>query len=516
MAERCISRRGALTCAAASLAAVGVGAAPAGAHGEGLPDEPYVAWPGYASTAPGSVLPGCVPVAAPTAGEVAWRSSEPARGGLALLQVGGATRAYALEEGSLVALDMASGEAVARASLPVPAPPRARMAVLDSALAVPLSDGTVALYSEDLEPLCASAPAGDGAAWGSASLATDGTVLYASFCDGARARVASCSGYDAGVLWTRDLEVPGGCAGLELIALEDGVLVCDGGPVVRALSSHDGSDAASFDAGAPVGCRVAALYGGAARSGRMPRFAEGALVATAEGRISLVSAAGLAELSRVDLARPLADRAPVAAARGGVWTEDGTFVAVDALCDGEAASLALGGEVPAAVPVTAGVACCRGASPRDAAATVYAFVSGGLQAIERDADGGLACGVVCEGDAGAGADVPCPAPLVDRDGSVVVPSASGVVALRPDASRAVPTDVGGHEGLDTVGHALAGVQLPNGAGLGAGVLVFGVTFAAYALIRNRGGARDRDEGLEEWRAEHGRGRDGGDGGSRGR
>ena len=50
--------------------------------------------------------------------------------------------------------------------------------------------------------------------------------------------------------------------------------------------------------------------------------------------------------------------------------------------------------------------------------------------------------------------------------------------------------------------SLAGITLPNGAGLGVGVLVFVVGFAAYAYIRNRGGRSAQDEGLNEWRSQH--------------
>lgn len=106
------------------------------------------------------------------------------------------------------------------------------------------------------------------------------------------------------------------------------------------------------------------------------------------------------------------------------------------------------------------------------------------------------------------------APVVARDGSVYFcladsdengnPSAGSahLIAVSPDSSRAVSTPVGGSEGLDTLASSLAGITLPNGAGLGVGVLVFVVGFAAYAYIRNRGGRRAQDEGLDEWRSQH--------------
>lgn len=106
------------------------------------------------------------------------------------------------------------------------------------------------------------------------------------------------------------------------------------------------------------------------------------------------------------------------------------------------------------------------------------------------------------------------APVVARDGAVYFcladsdengnPSAgtARLIVVSPDSSRAVSTPVGGSEGLDTLASSLAGITLPNGAGLGVGVLVFAVGFAAYAYIRNRGGRRAQDEGLDEWRSQH--------------
>ena len=106
------------------------------------------------------------------------------------------------------------------------------------------------------------------------------------------------------------------------------------------------------------------------------------------------------------------------------------------------------------------------------------------------------------------------APVVARDGAVYFcladsdengnPSAgtARLIVVSPDSSRAVSTPVGGSEGLDTLASSLAGITLPNGAGLGVGVLVFAVGFAAYVYIRNRGGRRAQDEGLDEWRSQH--------------
>ena len=505
--QRCISRRGALA-GTALLAAAAIAGFPATAAAEGPPDEPYTAWPGYASTAPVSVVPGCVPVSAPLSGGVAWRVAAAADGSLALRQVGSSARLYALAAGSIVAIDMTTGERIARAELPAPAPSRSAMLFIDSALAVPCADGSVALYTEDLERIAVSPSTLGGAAGDSVAVATDGAVLYAAFLCAGRVRVAGFSAYDVQELWSVDFGEALGDASPSLVALPRGVLVADGGAVVRLLSADDGSELSSFDAGRAVGARVAPVYGdrddGAEEPA--PRFADAVLVGTEAGRVSLLRDHGA-----------LADCAPVAASRGGAWAADGAFVALDVRLSGDSACLDMVGEVPAAGPVPSwGLGVCRGLDASTAEATVYAAAEDGLRAVERSADGGLSVRTVCDaatigGAPTSGATI---APLVDRDGTLVLVGASGdIVALKADASRAVATDVGGHEGLDTVGRSLAGVALPNGAGIGAGALVLGATFVAYAFIRNRGGARDRDEGLDAWRTQHGggSGADGSDG-----
>lgn len=517
--QRCISRRGALA-GTALLAAAAIAGFPATAAAEGLPDEPYAAWSGYASTAPVSVVPGCVPVSAPLSGGVAWRVAAAADGPLALRQVGSSARLYALAAGSIVAVDMVTGERLAQAELPAPTPSRSAMLFIDSALAVPCADGSVALYTEDLERIAVSPSTLGGAAGDGAAVATDGAVLYAAFPCAGRVRVAGFSAYDAQELWSVDCGEALDEASPTLVALSRGVLVADGGAIVRLLSADDGSELSSFDAGCAVGARVAPVYGGHDDGAEepAPRFADAVLVGTEAGRVSLLRDRGaLAEDARVDVGRALADRAPVAASRGGAWAADGAFIALDMRLSGDSACLDMVGEVPAAGPVpSCGVAVCRGLDASTAEVTVYAAAEDGLRAVERSADGGLSVRTVCDaatigGAPTSGATI---APLVDRDGTLVLVGASGdIVALEADASRAVAMDVGGHEGLDTVGRSLAGVVLPNGAGIGAGALVLGATFAAYAFIRNRGGARDRDEGLDAWRAQHGGG-DGAEGSDR--
>ena len=89
---------------------------------------------------------------------------------------------------------------------------------------------------------------------------------------------------------------------------------------------------------------------------------------------------------------------------------------------------------------------------------------------------------------------------VNRDGSVFAVSRGELTVFAADASRTVNTPVGGSNSLDTLGASLAGVTLPNGAGLGVGALIFVAAFGAYAVIRNKGGRRLSDEGLDVWRS----------------
>ncbi len=108
--------------------------------------------------------------------------------------------------------------------------------------------------------------------------------------------------------------------------------------------------------------------------------------------------------------------------------------------------------------------------------------------------------------------------IVNRDGSLLAVLNGQVTMFAADENQAQATPVGGSNGLDTLATTAAGLSLPNGVGLGAGVLIFALGFGAYAWIRNGGGRRAHDEGLDEWRSRGGnRGSNGnrGSSGSRG-
>lgn len=85
-------------------------------------------------------------------------------------------------------------------------------------------------------------------------------------------------------------------------------------------------------------------------------------------------------------------------------------------------------------------------------------------------------------------------PVVNRDGAVVLQVGEAIVAIAADSARAVDTVVGGSVGLDTIAGVLTGITLPNGAGLGVGVVIFALAYGAYRSIRTRGIRRaPRDE-----------------------
>ncbi|OUP10370.1 hypothetical protein [Collinsella sp. An2] len=174
---------------------------------------------------------------------------------------------------------------------------------------------------------------------------------------------------------------------------------------------------------------------------------------------------------------------------------------------------------PAAPQVTASVAapCATGGlfagvygeNGREATIELqYVGSDGGLYIATFAADQGLAAATVerradlaPQAAAGEGASeassVASPAPVANRDGSMFCAAGGAIVALSPDAHRAVATPVGGSEGLDTV--MGSGLMLPNGAGLGVGVLVLAAGFGAYYAIRNRGNRAKIDEGVVAWR-----------------
>ena len=499
---------------------------------------PYTAWAGYASTARHSVAAGAVPVKAPASPEVAWTSGLDApAGALVLRQSGQSTFLYALAGGSIERYDAATGDPLGSVALPARPCAGAQPVFAESTLVVALEDGRVAVFDEALAPAwtseAPSLPAG-ASSWGAGGpVASMGGAVHVALAaldaSGAACgvEVLSLAGIDGSLFWRASLPAGAASPAPRLMAAGGALLLHDGGPTIRLIDIESGGVLDELEFVGAVEGRVAELpaYG-----------ADGPawVVGDASGTVSVVVAAGgslevIAEspLAAVDGVPWRLLPLPPAVARGHAffWARADGADAVGAACLDVAlaeigaieAGSPVGGE--ALLPAEAPLAVVRGVGAREARVTLYALAeSGALAAIELPAGepgGGEGAAEVLWSPSGAR---PSAAPLVDRDGALFVATAPGngsagglITAFAPDGSRAVGTPVGGSEGFDTLGSRLSGLTLPNGAGLGAGALFLAATFGAYALIRNRGGRGRRDEGVDAWRAEHGRGGDDEDG-----
>ena len=504
------------------------GAAAPAAAAEGAGTQPYTAWQGYATTAQEGSVPGAVPVAAPASGEELWRTGGEAAGALAVRQIGSSSVVYALEAASVVRLDASTGEQTANAELHGKAPASSQVVFADSALAVPLASGRVALYDEDLNQIRVSKAPGspEGGAYDAAALATSGNTVFAAWYDApatagapARVTVAAYSTFDDGIVWETSYESPDATAELSLFYTDSALVLADGSAALRQYDWGSGELVGGFDAPAPIGSRVARVPGD-------PSGPECFLVGSEDGSLTLVevSAAGSRASASTKLDAAPADAAPAMACVQGsvtafVYARDSTLRSVsitvpDASGDDAHANVGQAGSCAAAVPASrTPLAVFRGARLDETVCEVYSVAAdtGALQRTSFSATDLTSGSTERVGDREAfrpstasGASLAC-SPVADRDGSLTLVDGSGaVVRMAADQDAAAATDVGGSVGLDTLGATLTGVSLPNGAGLGAGVLVFAVAAGAYAYIRNRGGRSTRDQGLDEWREKEGR------------
>lgn len=523
------SLRAALRMRAYALAAVVLlmagFASPAVARGadvaESTFNDPYTAWAGYASTAAAGAPVGAVPVMASASDKVLWSADAGAPCAAVLRQRGQATYLYLLDKTSLIQYDATSGKVCKQVSLPAQSLGSCMFA--DSALMVPLADGRLAAYDEDLTSAWVSGegvPLGvEGATWSSCS-----TPVYAEGCvfvtfsyrgnGGLETRVASFSSVDGSLLWQEDLALPKGAL-LDGVATGEGalpaalysqgrLLVSGANSVAYLLEAASGKllDSAATASAGLASCASSASAG-AAEEG------EALAVAASDGTVCLVEAAdsSLRIENSVSLGCALSSCAPVCVddtvyvggSDGSVYrlTRDGTALSLRADAQIPVCSSAISELLPVAY------------GERASAMTlgVYAQAEdGSLFYIERANDSKASVQRIA-GKEGTG-DEPfdaASAPLshalsVNRDGSVFAVSRGELTVFASDESRTVNTPVGGSNSLDTLGASLAGVTLPNGAGLGVGALIFVAAFGAYAVIRNKGGRRLSDEGLDVWRS----------------
>lgn len=523
------SLRAALRMRAYALAAVVLlmagFASPAVARGadvaESTFNDPYTAWAGYASTAAAGAPVGAVPVMASASDKVLWSADAGAPCAAVLRQRGQATYLYLLDKTSLIQYDATSGKVCKQVSLPAQSLGSCMFA--DSALMVPLADGRLAAYDEDLTSAWVSGegvPLGvEGATWSSCS-----TPVYAEGCvfvtfsyrgnGGLETRVASFSSVDGSLLWQEDLALPKGAL-LDGVATGEGalpaalysqgrLLVSGANSVAYLLEAASGKllDSAATASAGLASCASSASAGAAGEG-------EALAVAASDGTVCLVEAAdsSLRIENSVSLGCALSSCAPVCVddtvyvggSDGSVYrlTRDGTALSLRADAQIPVCSSAISELLPVAYGEKASAMTLG----------VYAQAEdGSLFYIERANDSKASVQRIA-GKEGTG-DEPfdaASAPLshalsVNRDGSVFAVSRGELTVFASDESRTVNTPVGGSNSLDTLGASLAGVTLPNGAGLGVGALIFVAAFGAYAVIRNKGGRRLSDEGLDVWRS----------------
>lgn len=518
-----------LTLARPRPAAAGPGAGGAPAETSETSAEfngPYTAWQGYASTAGHGIVPGAVPVKAPASADIAWSAPIPGMtGGIALRQAGQATWIYACLAGELARIDAATGALEGTVALPAAPLPSTPPVFSESTVCVVLEDGRVAAFDEELievwtsEPMAPPAPGSRLLA--SAPVSAGGAVHVALAVEDSQGAVAeirllALAAIDGTVLWSTALEPSAGACGAPvLIGFADALAVSDGGDTVFVRALAGGAVASELALTGPVRGRIARLARGVERPGGVAP----ALVLGVDGGRAVVAAYSDGELASCGEAAAgegdeLAPLAPVAAS-GSAWFALEGSQAYREFCIDAAGSPVARARVAAPAPDAARIAArplavAFGDNAREASVQVVApALDGTLAVLAADSpDPGL---WTVSLDAAAKAAA-LASPLVNRDGALIVPVAlscdpgdTGLVALAPDEGRAAATPVGGGEGLDTLGASLAGFTLPNGAGIGVGAVFLAATFAAYALIRNRGGRGRSDEGVDEWRAEHGRG-----------
>lgn len=523
------SLRAALRMRAYALAAVVLlmagFASPAVARGadvaESTFNDPYTAWAGYASTAAAGAPVGAVPVMASASDKVLWSADAGAPCAAVLRQRGQATYLYLLDKTSLIQYDATSGKVCKQVSLPAQSLGSCMFA--DSALMVPLADGRLAAYDEDLTSAWVSGegvPLGvEGATWSSCS-----TPVYAEGCvfvtfsyrgnGGLETRVASFSSVDGSLLWQEDLALPKGAL-LDGVATGEGalpaalysqgrLLVSGANSVAYLLEAASGKllDSAATASAGLASCASSASAGAAGEG-------EALAVAASDGTVCLVEAAdsSLRIENSVSLGCALSSCAPVCVddtvyvggSDGSVYrlTRDGTALSLRADAQIPVCSSAISELLPVAYGEKASAMTLG----------VYAQAEdGSLFYIERANDSKASvqriAGKEGTGDEpfDAAAAPPSHALSVNRDGSVFAVSRGELTVFAADESRTVNTPVGGSNSLDTLGASLAGVTLPNGAGLGVGALIFVAAFGAYAVIRNKGGRRLSDEGLDVWRS----------------
>ncbi len=504
-------------------------------------NDAYTAWSGYATTAAESAVPGAVPVSAPASVQTAWSAEAKS---CAVRQQGQSTFLYAVESGAVTKYNATTGAVLAQADLDASAV--GTCSFVDGVLIVPLADGRLSAFDEDLTCAWVSDAGVTASAlsdWESCSAAASGGgcayVAFIAYGEGrSEARVGAFSLVDGSLLWERGLDaadvaseeastpalvyVEGASADAASSASSVGsLLATDGGAGAYLLDASTGEVRESQQA-ADEGCAASAVVLPSGTAGVAGALA----LASSNGSVQLwgVDTSGsLVCGPQVSIEDDLAGCAPVVC-NGSLLVagESGSVYAVGLPSSiDESLQVTASVDTGAAQEICAMLPTAYGDDARSMTLAVYALgIDGSLYALACDGvDIQTATMKQLAGDTSALTANSAPAdaadsdeayilrprlcaPVANRDGTLYVCANGTLTAYAADADRAASTAVGGANGLDTIAGTMAGISLPNGAGLGVGVLVFAVGFGAYAYIRNGGGRRAHDEGLDEWRSRH--------------
>ena len=357
---------------------------------------------------------------------------------------------------------------------------------------------TETLGSED-----GAAPA--GAATGASAVATAadaiGTTTPALAMDDGAARV--------------------GGAYLSVFAVDDNhLLVSYGGPTLMLVDSATGALASTLTLDGPAAARIAAPSALAGDAGSF-------VVATSQVNDDGVATSSIVAVHVADgvlsASDPLMQEGylrsvrPVFVGTTAIFVLDADpadtllsgDVALQAVDCSQALSSSSDGSAPSAAPAPELAQTYRAPGIAGSLAVAAYGTTGDNAVVELvyPAESGGVCQItyaLVDGFASAGVqthalDIPATfgsaaTPVVNRDGAVVLQVGEAIVAIAADSARAVDTVVGGSVGLDTIAGVLTGITLPNGAGLGVGVVIFALAYGAYRSIRTRGIRRaPRDE-----------------------
>lgn len=503
----------------AGAAAAGAAAVEAAASAEAAPAEAasvtssfadtFTSSPGYATTAAESFVPGAMPVAARATDAVSWASelsdADAATGSLVVRQRGASATLYRVLGDTLVAVDAQTGAQQGGCALDAAAARGAVAVFDDESLIVPLAGGAIAAYDEELthawtsEALAAPAQG----AWDTVShlVARDG-MIFAVWSSSEAAEVpprfVAYAALDGSAMWSVELAAQDGAASAspQLVDSDTGLLVATGDGALRLIDPSTGALTAELRLPSAGAVQVASLGAGryaVAGTGwvSVVEAADGALtelaVLTGDGGAPRVVTVVAGELIVVaDAADGAAQLVVIDGATAGEPAVTATF-ALPAIADGEPLVVA------------------SGPSAKDAVVELYLARADGAGVCRVAWTGGDVTGATVDelalpvDDAGGvtGADVAATTMslVADRTGAIYILTATGATVAFAPGEAAGTVAVGGSEGLDTIMGSFVGLTLPNGAGLGLGVLVFVIGFGAYAAIRNKGNRAKIDEGL---------------------